>query len=129
MASSSKRSADHHWLEKVTLQALPKLQPNTRLRGVDEEDTKNWYGYTYHLYYPADPKEPPIRVVYYLEKFYQFFHHKSGNPYLGPIHPEATEYKLANAKSTNDEQDQLTLQIQKSLVIVDKDQPGSPERR
>jgi len=49
---------------------------------------------------------------------------------LGPIHKEATKYKITNNSAITDEEteDQLTLQICQSLVIVDKDQPESPKR-
>jgi len=41
-----------------------------------------------------------------------------------------TEYKITNNGTITDEEteDQLTLQIRQLLVIIDKDQPGSPER-
>jgi len=69
--------------------------------------------------------------VFYKGKFHQFFHHQRiGDPYLGPVHKEATKYKIPKDNSTTDDgaKAQLALQIRHLLVIVDKDQPGSPEK-
>ncbi len=71
-------------------------------------------------------------MVCYKDKIHQFFHHaRIGDPYLGPVYKEATKHEITNHGSTTEEEeptDQLALQIRNSLVIVDKDQPGSPER-
>jgi len=71
-------------------------------------------------------------VVHYKDRIHQFFHHaRIGDPYLGPVHKEATKHKITDHGSTTEEEeptDQLTLQIRNSLVIIDKEQPGSPER-
>ncbi len=67
----------------------------------------------------------------YKDWIHQFFHHaRVGDPYLGPVHKEATKYKITNHGSTTEEdpKDQLALQIYNLLVIVDTDQPGSPSR-
>jgi len=46
------------------------------------------------------------------------------------VHKEVTEYEIPKDNSTTDKgaEDQLALQICNSLVIIDKQQPGSPER-
>ena len=67
-------------------------------------------------------------MVRYKDKIHQFFHHaRIGDPYLGPIHKEATRYEITDhGNSTEDEAaDQLALQIRNSLVITDTEQPGS----
>jgi hypothetical protein len=50
-------------------------------------------------------------------------------PYLGSVYKEATQYELFN-NDTIDKgaEDQLTLQICKTLVIIDQQQPESPKR-
>ena len=71
-------------------------------------------------------------MVCYKDKIHQFFHHtRIGDPYLGPVHKEATKHKITDHSSTIEDKepaDQLALQIRNSLVIVDKEQPGSPKR-
>ncbi len=83
------------------------------------------------MYYPEHLGEEPVGVVCYKDKIHQFFHHtRIGDPYLGPIHKEATKYEITDHSSTTEEEpaNQLALQIRNSLVIIDKEQPGSPER-
>ncbi len=85
----------------------------------------------YNIYYPKHLGEEPIGVVRYKNWIHQFFHHtRIGDPYLGPVHKEVTRYEITDHGSTTEEEpeDQLTLQIHNSLVIIDPDQPGSPER-
>ncbi len=71
-------------------------------------------------------------MVHYKDKIHQFFHHaRVGDPYLGPVYKEATKHEITDhGSATEDEEaaDQLALQICNSLVIADKDQPGSPKR-
>ena len=92
----------------------------------------NKYGYMYNVYYPEHLGEEPVGVVRYKDKIHQFFHHtRVGDPYLGPIHKEATRHEITDNGSTTEEEepaDQLALQIRNLLVIVDPEQPGSPER-
>jgi len=83
----------------------------------------------YNIYYPEHLGEEPVGVVRYKDKIHQFFHHaRVGDPYLGPIHKEATRYEITDhGDSTEDEAaDQLALQIRNSLVITDTEQPGRP---
>ena len=83
------------------------------------------------MYYPEHLGEEPVGVVCYKDKIHQFFHHtRIGDPYLGPIHKEATKHEITDHGSTTEEEptDQLALQIRNSLVIIDKEQPGSPKR-
>ncbi len=85
----------------------------------------------YNVYYPEHLGEEPVGVVRYKDKIHQFFHHtRIGDPYLGPIHKEATKYEITDHGSTTEEEptNQLALQIRNSLVIIDPEQPGSPER-
>jgi len=92
----------------------------------------NKYRYMYNVYYPEHLGEEPVGVVCYKNKIHQFFHHtRVGDPYLGPVHKEATKHEIIDHSSTTEEEepaDQLALQICNSLVIIDKEQPGSPER-
>jgi len=107
------------------------LQSDTRIREVGTDDATNKYGYTYNIYYPEHLREEPVGVVHYKDKIHQFFHHaRIGDPYLGLIHKEATKHKITDHSSTTEEEptDQLALQIRNSLVIVDKEQPGSSKR-
>jgi len=49
----------------------------------------------YHIYYPKDIAKEPIGVIFYKEKFYQFFHSTTiGNSYLGAALKEANQYKF-----------------------------------
>jgi hypothetical protein len=76
----------------------------------------------YNIYYPENPAEAPIGVVYHKEKFYQFFHSSmTGNPYLREIHKEANNFKLFKDNSFTEAgaDDQLTLQIHNSVVMID----------
>jgi len=71
-----------------------------------------------------------IGVIFYKEKFYQFFHSTmTGNPYLGAALKEANQYEFQDDVSTEEEdqeaKEQLTLQICNSLVMIDQGQPGS----
>ena len=69
--------------------------------------------------------------MFYKGRFHQFYHHsQTGDPYLGLVHKEATEYKIPKDDSTTDDRadTQLALQICHLLVIIDKDQPGSLEK-
>jgi hypothetical protein len=119
------------WLDKSVLQTLPTLQLDTQLQEVEPEDSSNKYGYLYHVYYPEDPAKEPIGVVFYQGKFHRFFHSETiGNPYLGLEHKEVNQYELFKDDATTEgsTKEQLTLQIYNLLVLIDKDQPGSPER-
>jgi hypothetical protein len=87
----------------------------------------------YHIYYPEDVAVELIGVIFYKEKFYQFFHLTTiGNPYLGPALKKANQYKFQDNVSTEEEdqetKERLTLQIHNSLVTIDQGQPESPER-
>ena len=132
-AGSSKKTS-RQWLDKVALQKLPSLRPDTRIREIDTDDADNKYGYLYNVYYPEDTTVDPIGIVFHKDKFYQFFHSSTtGNPYLGALLKEANQYEFQDDVSTEDEEDkgaeeQLTLQIRNSLVTIDQGQPGSPER-
>jgi hypothetical protein len=130
MAGSSKKTM-RQWLDKAVLQTLPTLLSDTRLREVEPKDNGNKYGYLYHIYYPEDPAKEPIGVVFHQGKFHRFFHSETiGNPYLGSEHKEVNQYELFedNATTEGSTEEQLTLQIHNLLVLIDKDQPGSPER-
>jgi hypothetical protein len=62
----------------------------------------------YYVYYPEDIAKEPIGVVFYKEKFYQFFHlTTTGNLYLGTALKEANQYKFQDDIST-EEEDQAT---------------------
>ncbi len=131
MASSSSSSGKgaRHWLDRAVLRDFKNLQINTRIREIGTDDATNKYGYTYNIYYPEHLGEEPVGVVRYKDKIHQFFHHaRVGDPYLGPIHKEATRYEITDhGDSTEDEAaDQLALQIRNSLVITDTEQPGKP---
>src|SRR5216683_1828652 len=133
MASSSSSSGKsaRHWLDRAVLRDFKDLQIDTRIREISTDDATNKYGYTYNIYYPEHLGEELVGVVRYKDKIHQFFHHaRIGDPYLGPIHQEATRYEITDhGDSTEDEAaDQLALQIRNSLVIVDTEQPGSPAR-
>ena len=83
------------------------------------------------MYYPEDPAKKPTGVVFHQGKFHRFFHSETtGNPYLGSEHKEANQYELFEDDATTEgsTEEQLALQICNLLVIIDKDQPGSPER-
>jgi len=69
-------------------------------------------------------------VVYHKEKFRQFYHSTTtGNPYLGNEHKEANHFELFEDDSSEaGGDDPLTLQIRNSVVTIDPQQPGSPER-
>jgi hypothetical protein len=130
MAGPSKKTT-RQWLEKAALCTLPTLQLDTRLREVDTNDSNNRYGYLYHVYYLEDPTKEPIGVVFHQEKFHRFFHSETtGNPYLGVEQKEVNQFKLFedNATTEGSTEEQLALQIRNLLVIIDKNQPGSPER-
>jgi len=91
----------------------------------------NKYRYKYNVYYLNHLGEEPVGIVFHKKWVHQFFHHpRVGDPYLGLVYKEVTEYKVTNNGAITDEEaeDQLTLQIHQSLVIIDKDQPGSPKR-
>jgi hypothetical protein len=92
---------------------------------------QNKYGYLYNVYYLEDPSKPPVGVVYHKEKFCQFYHlMTTGNPYLGDEYKEGNHFELfkddSSTKAGADKQ--LTLQIYNSVVTIDPQQPGSPER-
>ncbi len=121
----------HHWLDRAILRNFQGLRPDTRIREIGTDDATNKYGYTYNVYYPEHLREEPVGVVRYKDKIHQFFHHaRVGDPYLGPIHKEATKHEISNHSSSTEEEatDQLALRIRESLVIIDLEQPGSPER-
>jgi hypothetical protein len=86
----------------------------------------------YHIYYPEDLAKEPIGVIFYRDKFHQFFHSTTtGNPYLGAVLKEVNQYEFQDNASTEEEQgteEGLTLQIHNSVVKIDQGQPGSPER-
>src|SRR6266853_1496888 len=129
MASSSSSSGKsaRHWLDRAVLRDFRNLRIDTRIREISTDDTTNKYGYTYNIYYPEHLGEEPVGVLRYKDKIHQFFHHaRVGDPYLGPIHKEATRYEITDhGNSTEDEAaDQLALQIRNSLVITDTEQPG-----
>ena len=70
-------------------------------------------------------------MVYHKEKFRQFYHSTTtGNPYLGDELKEANHFELFDDDSSTEAggDDQLTLQIRNSVVAIDPQQPGSPER-
>ena len=130
MASSSGKQS-RHWLDRAILCDFKDLQTDTHLREIGTDDATNKYGYTYNIYYPKHLREEPVGVVCYKDRIHQFFHHTQvEDPYLGPVHKEATRYEITNYSSTTEEEpeDQLALQIHKLLVIIDPDQPGSPKR-
>jgi hypothetical protein len=132
MAGSSKKTTCQ-WLDNATLQKLPSLWPDTRIREIDTDNDSNKYGYLYNIYYPEDIAKEPIGIVFHKDKFYQFFHSSTtGNPYLGALLKEANQYKFQDDTSTEEEdkgaKEQLTLQIHNSLVTIDQGQPESPER-
>ena len=124
MASSSKKTT-RQWLDKVALQKLPSLWPDTRIWEIDTNDDSNKYGYLYNIYYPEDIAKEPIGVVFHKDKFYQFFHSSTiGNPYLRALLKEANQYEFQDDVSIEDKEDkgaeeQLTLQICNSLVTID----------
>ncbi len=121
-----------HWLDRALLHDFTGLQTDTRIREISTDDATNKYRYTYNVYYPQHLGEEPVRVVCYQDQIHQFFHHaRIGDPYLGPVHKEATKYEITDHSSTTEEEepaDQLALQIHNSLVIIDQGQLGSPER-
>src|SRR5712671_897644 len=85
----------------------------------------------YNLYYPQHLSKGPVGIVFHKRRVHQFFHHPQiGDPYLGLVHKEATKYKITQNSSITDKEpeDQLAIQICKLLVIIDKDQPGSPKK-
>ena len=120
------------WLDKVALQKLPSLRPDTRIREIDTNNDSNKYGYLYNVYYPEDIVKEPIRIVFHKDKFHQFFHSTTtGNPYLGMPLKEINQYKFQDDVLTEEEdegaKEQLTLQIHNSLVTIDQRQLESPE--
>src|SRR5216683_1691109 len=130
-SSSSSGKNSHHWLDRAILHDFRGLRSDTRIREVGTDDTTNKYGYTYNVDYPEHLGEEPVGVVRHKDKIHQFFHHaRIGDPYLGPIHKEATKHEITDHGSTTEEEPayQLALQIRNLLVIVDQDQPGSPKR-
>ena len=131
-SSSSSGKTLCYWLDRAVLCDFQGLRTDTRIREVGTDDATNKYRYTYNVYYPEHLGEEPVGVVHYKDKIHQFFHHaRIGDPYLGPVHKEAMRHEITNHSSTTEEEeptDQLTLQICNSLVIIDQDQPGSPER-
>ena len=113
------------------LHTLPTLQPDTRIREIDTDDTQNKYEYLYNVYYPEDPSKPPVGVVYHKEKFHQFYHSTmTGNPYLGEVHKEVNHFELFEDDSSTEAggDEQLTLQICNSVVSINLRDPESPER-
>jgi len=134
VTAGSSKKISCQWLDKVALQKLPSLRPDTRIREINTNDNNNKYGYLYNVYYPEDTAKEPIGIVFHKDKFYQFFHSSiTGNPYLGALLKEANQYEFQDNISTEDEEDkgakeQLTLQIRNLLVTIDQGQPGSPER-
>jgi hypothetical protein len=131
MAGLSKKIL-HQWIDKVALQKLPSLRPDTRIREIDTDDDSNKYGYLYNIYYLEDTMKEPIRIVFHKDKFYQFFHSSTiGNPYLGVLLKEANQYEFQDNILIEEEdegaKEQLTLQIHNSLVTIDQGQPESPE--
>ena len=69
--------------------------------------------------------------MFHQEKFHRFFHSETtGNPYLGTEQKEVNQFELFEDDATTEgsTKEQLALQIRNSLVIIDKNQPGSPER-
>jgi len=113
------------------LRTLPLLRPDSRIREIDIDDAQNKYGYLYNIYHPEDPSKPPVGVVYHKGKFRQFYHSMTtGNPYLGDEHKEANHFELFEDDSSTEAgaDDQLTLQIHNSVVTIDLQQLGSPER-
>ena len=79
----------------------------------------------YHIYYSEDITKELIGVIFYKERFCQFFHSTTtGNPYLGAVLKEANQYKFQDDISTEEEdqeaKEQLTLQIHNLLVMIDQ---------
>ena len=119
------------WLDKAVLRTLPTLCPDLRICEINTDNTQNKYRYLYNVYYLEDPAETPVGVVYHKEKFYQFYHSlTTGNPYLGAMHKEANNFELFGDNSSMEAggDNQLTLQICNSVVMIDQGQLGSPER-
>jgi hypothetical protein len=77
----------------------------------------------YNIYYPEDPAKEPIGIIFYKDKFHQFFHLTTiGNPYLGAAIKEANQYEFQDDASTEEEEqgsEGLTLQIRNSVVKID----------
>jgi hypothetical protein len=78
----------------------------------------------YHIYYLEDIAKELIGVIFYKERFYQFFHLTTiGNPYLGAVLKGANQYEFQDNVSIEEEdqeaKEQLTLQIHNSLVTID----------
>ena len=119
------------WIDKEALHKLPTLQTDLRIREIDTDDAQNKYGYLYHVYYPEDASKPPVGVVYHKERFYQFYHSQTtGNPYLGDPYKEANNFELFEDDSSTETggDEQLSLQIRNSVVLLNLGDPGSLER-
>jgi hypothetical protein len=119
------------WIDKAALHMLPMLRPDSRIREIDTDDEQNKYGYLYNIYHLEDPSKPPVGVVYHKGKFHQFYHSMTiGNPYLGDQCKEANHFELFKDDSSTEtgEDEQLTLQIRNSVVLLNLGDPGSPER-
>ena len=102
----------HHWLDRAILRNFQGLRPDTRIREIGTDDATNKYSYTYNVYYPEHLGEEPVSVVRYKNQIHQFFHHtRVGDPYLGPIHKEATKHEISDHSSSTEEEatDQLAL--------------------
>ena len=87
----------------------------------------------YNVYYLEDFAKEPIGVIFYKDKFHQFFHSTTiGNPYLGAVLKEVNQYKFQDNTSIEEEEqgtkEGLTLQICDLVVKIDQGQLGSPER-
>jgi hypothetical protein len=70
-------------------------------------------------------------VIYHKEKFHQFYHSTTtGNPYLGDPLKEANNFELFEDDSSTEAggDEQLTLQICNSVVLLNLGDLGSPER-
>ena len=73
-------------------------------------------GYLYNIYYPEDLAKEPIGIVFYKDKFHQFFHSTTiGNPYLGMAIKEANQYKFQDDTSTEEEEQKSREQKRDSL--------------
>jgi hypothetical protein len=115
----------------VVLHTLPTLWSDSRIREVNTDNEQNKYGYLYNVYYPEDPSKPPVGVVYHKEKFHQFYHSTTtGNPYLGDPYKEANHFELFKDNSSTEAggDEQLTLQICNTVVLLNLGDLGSPER-
>jgi hypothetical protein len=71
----------------------------------------------HNVYYPKDLAKEPIGVIFYKDKFHQFFHSTTtGNLYLRAVLKEVNKYKFQDDGSTEEEEQRAEEELYRSVT-------------